>query len=462
MSPGAAQSLDRALTEDQARQVLLLLAVEAGPPTALWTAEDRTWATRAAPQGLPADAPRAALVAERARLALQRLAPRDAALRRAAEARAWRPGWLLAALALGVVLGGVSDGLVAGAYFNLLSPLFWGLLAWNLLLYAAMALPHPGGWLRRGLARSLLQRVRGAGPLADFSARWAAASEPLALARAAALLHVLAAGLALGLIGGLVLRSLVLDYRAGWATTLLDPGSVQAALAYGFEPAWALVGRMPPDAVATAALRVMPGQPATLSAAPWIGLMAVQLLVLVVLPRLLFAGLALWRAQRLSRRFPLALDGPAFERWLLQPAAALWVLPHGAAPSPQAALGLRALLARVWGDNFSLTLAPPLAWGDEEQPPEPPARARAVLLVDLATTPEAEVHGRLLRALAGAAPLVVADEGGFVRRFGRGERLAQRQGAWRALLGATPFVSVDLDAPDLDTAARALQLALEH
>jgi hypothetical protein len=69
VSPGAAQSLDRALTEDQARQVLLLLAVEAGPPTALWTAEDRTWATRAAPQGLPADAPRAALVAERARLA---------------------------------------------------------------------------------------------------------------------------------------------------------------------------------------------------------------------------------------------------------------------------------------------------------------------------------------------------------------------------------------------------------
>ena len=462
MSASPTRSLAQDLTEDQARQVLLLQTVEAAPPTPLWTAEDRTWATRAAPQGLPADAPRAALIAERARLALQRLAPRDAALRRAVEARAWRPGWLLAALALGAVLGGVSDGLVAGAYFNLLSPLFWGLLAWNLLLYAALALPRPGGWLRRGLARSLLRRVRGVGALADFSARWAAASQPLALARAAALLHVLAAGLALGLIVGLLLRGLVFDYRAGWATTLLDSGSVRAVLAYGFEPAWALIGRMPPDAATTAALRVMPGQPATLSAAPWIGLMAVQLLALVVLPRVLLAGLALWRAHRLERRFPLAVDGPAFERWLLQPSAALWVLPQGVAPSPQAALGLRALLARIWGDNLCLTLAPPLTWGEEDRPPEPPAGARAVLLVDLATTPEAEVHGRLLQALRGAAPIVVADEAGFVRRFGRGDRLAQRQGAWRALLAATPFVSVDLESPDLEAAVRALQLALEH
>ena len=83
-----------------------------------------------------------------------------------------------------------------------------------------------------------------------------------------------------------------------------------------------------------------------------------------------------------------------------------------------------------------------------------------VLLVDLATTPEPEVQGRLLQALATADPLVVADHSGFVRRFGHGERLAQREAAWRALVGAQPFVSVALDAPDGTAAGLALQRAL--
>jgi hypothetical protein len=79
----------------------------------------------------------------------------------------------------------------------------------------------------------------------------------------------------------------------------------------------------------------------------------------------------------------------------------------------------------------------------------------------LAATPEAEVQGRLLQALAAADPVVVADHGGFVRRFGAGERLAQREAAWRALVGPQPFVSVALDAPDPAIAGRALQRALE-
>ena len=57
------------MTEDQARAVLLLQALESQPASALWTAEDRDWATRAAAQDLPADAPREHRLAERARLA---------------------------------------------------------------------------------------------------------------------------------------------------------------------------------------------------------------------------------------------------------------------------------------------------------------------------------------------------------------------------------------------------------
>jgi hypothetical protein len=80
--------------------------------------------------------------------------------------------------------------------------------------------------------------------------------------------------------------------------------------------------------------------------------------------------------------------------------------------------------------------------------------------VDLATTPEAEVHGRLLQALGASSPLVLADEHAFVQRFGRAERLEQRRQAWRALLGEHPFVGVDLGAVDLTPAIRAIQEAL--
>lgn len=316
----------------------------------------------------------------------------------------WRPGWVIVALAAGLLLGMVSDGLVAGPYFNLLSPLLWGLIAWNLALYGLMA-----GQALRG----------GQGLLRGVLARWIAplpAVDATSVARAAALLHAAAAGVALGLAAGLVLRGLVLDYRAGWATTLLSAPAVQAALHWGFTPAWWLAGQTPPDGAALAALRIVPGQAASASAAPWIELMLWQLAVWVIVPRLLLTALALRRA----------VPPPASSRF--------WVLPLGQAPAPQAVAALQALLALRFGTGVQLQIAPPLAWGDEDRPPPVPAGARAVLLVDLATTPEAEVQGRLLQALAGARPLVVADETGFVQRFGRGERLLQRQAAWRALV----------------------------
>lgn len=466
------------MTEDQARAVLLLQALEAQPPTALWTAEDREWATRAAAQDLPASAPRDARLAERARLALQRLAPRDRAIAHLLAAPGWRTSWLAGAAAMGLLAGLGSDALVAGAYFNLLSPLFWGLLGWNLLIYAAQlaqirvrALARrrapgtstPAGALRsrlRGWLQGTAQRGRLPDAFAAFAARWAEASAPLFLARAALLLHVAAGALALGLIAGLVLRGLVFDYRAGWASTLLTTETVQQALALGLQPALALAGGTPPVGEAFAALRVTPTTPATASAAPWMGWMSLQLLLLVVLPRALLAALALHRAGRLSRQLPLDTSAAAFDRWLLQPQRALWVLPHGAAPSSAAAAGLRAMLAAGWGADVPVHWAAPLPWGDEDQPPAPPPGARAVLLVDLATTPEPEVQGRLLQALATADPLVVADHSGFVRRFGHGERLAQREAAWRALVGAQPFVSVALDAPDGTAAGLVLQRAL--
>lgn len=454
------------MTEDEARAVLLLQALEAQPPSALWTAEDRQWATRAAAQELPADATRAQRLAARARLAVQRLAVRDRGIRRLLAARVWRPAWAGAALALALLAGLASDALVGGAYFNLLSPHYWGLLAWNLALYAWLAAgllrrPAAAGGLRRALARWLARASRAASLPAGFAARWAGAAAPLAAARAALVLHLAAGALALGLIAGLALRGLVLDYRAGWASTLLAPAAVQGWLELGLQPALALSGSALPARAEIEALRVTPATPAAASAAPWMGWMSLQLLLLVVLPRALLAALCWRRAARLARSFPLDASAPAFDRWLPQAARALWVLPHAAGPTPAAAAGLRAMLAAAFGADAALQWADPLPWGDEDRVPPPPPGARALLLVDLAATPEAEVHGRLLQALAAADPLIVADCSGFVRRFGAGERLAQREAAWRALAGERVFVSAALADPDPAAAVQALQTALQ-
>jgi hypothetical protein len=467
------------MNESQAREVLLLQAFESVPDDhPQWTVDDRRWASRAAAQAVGAGAPREAFVVERARLAMQRLAPREPAVRRLLAGAPLPPAALAGAvLGVGALVGLATDQLVAGDYFNLLSLPFWGLLAWNLAVYAWLAVAALRGGAagpgRRAAARAWrawrisTDRIARASPLAGFGARWAEASAGLGLSRAAVVLHLAAAGIALGLVGGMLLRGLVLDYRAGWATTLLEPATVHAVLSAALAPAFALSGSGAPAVAAFEALRVVPGRPADASAAPWMLWMSLQLAIVVIVPRLLLAAAAAWRARRRARALPLSLTGPYFDR--LQPPAApqiLWVLPHAQAPDAQAVLGLRGLLATVWGESPALQVAPPLPYGDEEQPPVPPPGALPIVLVDLAATPEPDVHGRLLAALAGAGrtPLLLADEGGFVRRFGRGARLAERSAAWRALAQQSDagFVAADLGAPDAAAGESALRQALRH
>jgi hypothetical protein len=449
------------MTEDEARRVVLVQAHEAGAPTPVWTDDDRAWATRAARQDAPQGRPFDRFVVARSRHALERLLPRDAAARRWLERRAWRAAWLLVAGLLAFVLGIAVDHIGASQRVDVLAPPVWAVAVWNLAVYASLLVPHPVHGLRRVLARAWQ-----GGP-AGVRAFWAGPAARLAQARAALVLHVASASLALGLVAGLYLRGLVLDYRAVWQSTFLDAGVVQAVLDAALAPAAALTGIAVP---AVAPLRAGPADVPTASAAPWIHLYAATLLLVVVLPRAVLAAIAAWRASRLVRRFPLALQGPYFDRLKLQHQggrAVIEVRPHAAPLAAQEALGLRALLATQWGDAFDLQVADPVPYGDEErvaaQPAVPGATVR-VAVFDLAATPEAEAQGRLLDALAGALPVVaVADEAAFKRRFAATpERLAERRAAWRRLAEAhgARLVCADLAAPDLAAAAPLLRAAL--
>lgn len=458
------------MDESTARQVLLIQAVEtAGTDHPLWTAEDRRWATRVALEGADPATRADRFLAARADAAVRRLAPRAAPLSAWLSHRLWHRRWAVAALLLGVVLGFVADTVGAGHRINLLGPAVWCLVAWNLLVYLLLILPLPTGRLRRALSRrmqDLRGLLRGARrePVLDRVAQtWISASAPLSMARAGVLMHLGAAGLALGLVAGLYLRGLGLDYRAGWASTFLDAATVHQVLGTLYWPAQQAMAWMPgaapttlPDLAGFEALRLVGGEPPAPtpanSAAPWIHLQALTLGLFIVAPRLALAALGGLRALWWSKRFPLKLAGvPYFDDLLRQQRreqARVALLPYAQDTAPVELDALHGWLRPLLGETMQWQVQPMCAYGSEDEAAlTAPLVARPTLLLprfDLSATPETEVHGRWLRALQAAAArsgaprvVVVVEERGFVQRFGQSapERIAQRRAAWQALAG---------------------------
>jgi hypothetical protein len=471
------------MNEAAAAQVLLLRAYES-TGFARWTEADGAWASRTAAQAVGADAPAEDFFAARAQVALRKLEPLDPPLARWRAWRPWRIEWLLLAAVVGFAVGVLVDRIGSGQRINLLAPPVWAVIAWNLAVYVwlllqALASRRSPGVLRRSLAAWVLRRrVRALRPgdgasraaWQAFAAAWAERSLPLQAARIALALHVAAAALALGLIAGLYLRGLVLDYRVGWESTFLDAAPVRSLLSTLLAPATALSGIAVPDVAGMQALRIGPGGAgATASAAPWIHLYAWQLLLLVVLPRLALALAAAWRARGGQRHFGLPLDEPYFQRlrwWQRGGSTPVQVWPHAHTPDAAALAAAQGLFARVFGDGLVWQVEPTVTYGAEDEFTAAASDgALRVALFDLGATPEAESQGRLLQALAarGAAPLVLVDEAAFAQRFGAtSPRLAERRMAWSTLatsLGRAA-VFVNLRSPDLSVAEAALQAAL--
>ena len=474
------------LDEASARRVLLVRACESAPagrmPAALWSADDAAWATRLANETAGEAAGADAWVVERTRHACERLLARSKPLALAAAGGGWRAAWVVLAALVGLAFGVAGDAL-GGRTIDLLAPPWLAALAWNLLVYVALvvhALRRQHRPARLGVARRVLRAWLRAGstprggapvaPLASFAADWAGRSAPLLAARATLLLHAAAAALGAGLIASMYLRGLVFDYRAGWQSTFLEPAVVHAVLATVLAPASLLTGIAVPDVAGIAALRLVPGAIATASAAPWIHLTATTLALAVVAPRALLALASAFVAARRKRRFVIDLGEPYFQRLLTlahRARASLLVVPHGAAPAPQAVLGLQALLARVFGDGVKIAFTPPVAYGDEDRPlPATPAGTTLRLaLFDAAATPEPEAQGRLLAALGATQPpvLLLVDLSDFERRFAAmPARVAERRAAWQQLAAAHGLAAaaVALQAPELDGAAQALEDAL--
>lgn len=474
-----------AVNEHAARNVMLVRAIEREDTArALISDSDRDHAGRAAAElarwsaserGEEASAE--LFIEKRAELLAGKVAERERGLASAARSLAWRP-WIgvvlpVAAFAFGAFFQQVGDR----QHINVLAFPLLTIVLWNLVVYGlvgARLATDPRGRrapsalraavvnvARRGATR--LRGTAGAG-FASFLDDWSRASAPLLMARGGRVLHLSAALLALGAIVGLYVRGLVFEYRAGWESTFLEPLQVHAVLSFLLAPAAAALGQNFPTVSDIAALR-WPGSPGE-NAARWIHWYALLVAVLVILPRLLLAGVSRWQERRWSRRFPLALDGPYFRRLLgdFSPHR-VWmrVVPYSYTLDEASARGLEAVAKGLLGDNAEPGVRPVVPFGAEQSAAvgiEPTDRAVAftAALFNLAATPESENHGAFLETLrtaVGDRLIALVDESPFKRRLGdqpaARDRLDERRSAWSAFCSAhrVTVAFVDLAAPDL-------------
>jgi hypothetical protein len=268
----------------------------------------------------------------------------------------------------------------------------------------------------------------------------------------------------------LYVRGIALEYRAAWQSTFLDADDVARLLHAVLAPGSWLTGIAIPDAEH---LRGIAAGSAGENAAPWIHLHAATLVLIVIAPRAALAAIAWWRERRLARRFPLALETAYFQRLLhawREGAARVIAIPYSFDVPKANAEGLARLLMRVFQSPVDLVWSPPVPYGADETPRLPPATLAGVVGVfSLSATPEPEIHGAFVAALAAdladRAPLAaLVDTSDFVARFrDQPRRIEERQAAWREMLaaqGSEPLF-VRLAEPELAAAAEALGSRLD-
>jgi hypothetical protein len=476
------------MRENELRKVLLVKAVEEhGGDAALLTPADRAAAAREAMRAVPAGEalasggvegealPRRAqgLLVARADALLQRIEARHPFVAQVLAMLGPSSSAMLALVLVALAAGAGLSVLDGSHRINVLAFPLLGIVAWNLAVYAwllaralsparARAAPRRAALasLASGVASRTIARSRSFNaPLSEalhaFSREWMEAARPLLLARAARAFHVAAAAVGVGLIGGLYLRGIAFDYRAGWESTFLDAHAARWLLGMLYGPASWLTGLAIPDVAQLEAARWRPdggGEPA----ARWIHLMAATALLYVVVPRALLAIFAALKAVRLAWAAPLPASLPAHFRTAFAAVegavarARAIVMPFACELSPAALARLIAWIPGAAGGTVDIEARDGIPYGEEERfLAEFASRGGegadiVVMPFSLATTPEDENHGTVLagvRQRMEARPqsrlVVVIDEAPYAERMGGApERIAQRREAWRRFVEA--------------------------
>jgi len=458
------------MKEQVARNAVLVHAIESADfQYEVLSEDDRKYASRSAKElaaWQAADAKSAMtqhhFLEQRSEQILKRLGERIPAFGAFAKRRLGLPGFWLALPFLALVSGALIDRIADPHRVDLLSAPFLLIIGWNLLVYLSVlvlaCIPgKPRGWAGPGLLRRLslgklavprkLPAPLAAG-ITSFMGEWAVLSAPLTRARLSRTVHLAAACFALGAIASLYARGLLTQYVVGWESTFLNASQVHTLLSWLFMPALNVFPFLQGFSLAEIEQLRFGRVVAAASGERWVHLYGATLLLLVVLPRVLLAGFAAWRARRLANSFPLDLDQPYFRKLAdsigAGSLALLRVLPYSYTLDEARDRGLWSIAAAALGAQARVQLRPASAYGIDAkealrdlQPDEAGVTVTAVLF-SLSATPEKENHGAFLDYLTkhvrrGVAVLV--DESPLTERIGSqsgsAERVAERSTLWR-------------------------------
>ena len=275
--------------------------------------------------------------------------------------------------------------------------------------------------------------------------------------RSRAWLHLAAALFGLGSIASILSHGWARDYRAVWESTLLSEGGARAFFGALFAPAsWLLHREIPLDDLAAMHRTALSPAAQPGEALPWISLYLATLEIFVVIPRLLLAALERWRARGIAAR---ALQSDEWREYASRvrdfdrvSGAPVSLLAHGLNIDDGARDRWRKLVHTRWRDLGPLECTS-IAVGREGEFADAwsPASSRVLVVFNLSSTPEDEVHRALLEKLAERAKLaksavtlaVTLDDAGLRKRWtglaDGAERLEARIRSWRDVLRGLPF-----------------------
>lgn len=349
------------------------------------------------------------------------------------------------------LLGVLTDRFTSeDAVVNLLSPALLFVLFWQLVLYVLLFVGAIAGllgfapkWPGRRLFAELLVRIRmPALKKQTLKERpmWLTLLAPSLRFDAARAFHLAAAALGAGLLTGLAFRGIGTAYTVGWTSTWLAGHETWLAdlfaATYGLVP-FDVFGLSFPDAAAIADMNLRVNPEGSPDAAAWLLRLMGLVAGVVIFPRLLFAFVADRRAKAARTSFvwteeetevPASPQDPTSVSPALTGATVLTTVP--------ADESLRRRTA-------TLLMQPDLHWRTIDVWKDEPENVfasvdteSAVLLFDATATPEDEVHGRWLDAVAkqrNGASVLLVDLSGVEKQFGTdSERLTARKALWES------------------------------
>ena len=452
------------MNEQVARNVVLVRAIETTDQKCeILSEDDRVYASRSAKElaqwqasDTGSEVTAEHFLQQRSEQILKRISERTPSFASFVKRRNGLKMLAVALPVLALIAGAGMDRIGDPHRVDLLSAPLLLIIGWNLLVYAGLLicliLPktktnlHGTDWLRRltigkaPLPRKMPHILSAA--LLTFMAEWTQLCGKLTVARLSRTIHLSAALFAAGAVLSLYARGFLSQYVAGWESTFLDAAQVHAILSALFMPAASAFHLQGFSIADIEALRFTQTSAAQ-GGARWVHLYAATLFLLVVLPRLLLAAGAEWRATRLSSHFPLDLEQPYFRKLNGKSsngaAAILRVLPYSFTLDEARDKGLVVIAIRLLGEQARVMLRPSFSYGEEAQEALHGTRlddanvTLTAVLFNLAATPEKENHGAFLDYLLRQSPrgvTVLIDESGYLERVGQA-RIAQRIGLWQ-------------------------------